>query len=67
MKNIIQKHQKIVSFSENIEYLYTYVALVQFVSNTVMICSLGFLIVTVSNIINFFYCVLKKLNVIQFI
>ncbi|XP_019882086.1 odorant receptor 4 [Camponotus floridanus] len=46
IKKIIQKHQKIVTFSENIECLYTYIALVQFVSNTVMICSLGFLIVT---------------------
>nr|XP_012219943.1 PREDICTED: odorant receptor 4-like [Linepithema humile] len=43
---IIQKHQKIISFSEHIEDLYTYIALVQFTSNTVLICSLGFLIVT---------------------
>ncbi|KAL6429649.1 hypothetical protein ACFW04_007519 [Cataglyphis niger] len=45
MKKIIQKHQKIIHFSENIECLYTYIALLQFVSNTIMICSLGFLIV----------------------
>lgn len=45
---IIQKHQKIIIFSEYIEDLYTYIALVQFTSNTVLICSLGFLIVTVS-------------------
>ncbi|XP_020289101.1 odorant receptor 9a-like [Pseudomyrmex gracilis] len=43
---IIQKHQKIITFSEHIEDLYTYIALVQFTSNTVLICSLGFLIVT---------------------
>ncbi|XP_011155782.2 odorant receptor 4 [Solenopsis invicta] len=43
---IIRKHQKIISFSEYIEDLYTYIALVQFTSNTVLICSLGFLIVT---------------------
>jgi len=47
---IIQKHQKIINFSKNIECLYSYIALIQFVSNTIMICSLGFLIVTVSNI-----------------
>jgi hypothetical protein len=45
---IIQKHQKVINFSKYIEDLYTYIALVQFTSNTVLICSLGFLIVTVS-------------------
>ncbi|KAL0134056.1 hypothetical protein PUN28_001141 [Cardiocondyla obscurior] len=43
---IIRKHQKIIGFSKNIENLYSYIALLQFVSNTIMICSLGFLIVT---------------------
>ncbi|XP_011631566.2 odorant receptor 13a-like [Pogonomyrmex barbatus] len=43
---IIQKHQKIINFSKNIENLYSYIALVQFVSNTIMICTLGFVIVT---------------------
>lgn len=46
---IIRKHQRIINFSEYIEDLYTYIALVQFTSNTVLICSLGFLIVTVSH------------------
>ncbi|XP_072750613.1 odorant receptor 4-like isoform X2 [Anoplolepis gracilipes] len=46
MTKIIQKHQKIISFSEKIENLYSYIALLQFASNTVMICSLAFLIVT---------------------
>ena len=50
---IIQKHQKIISFSRNIEILYSYIALLQFVSNTIMICSIGFVIVTVSNIIKY--------------
>ncbi|XP_032669871.1 odorant receptor 13a-like [Odontomachus brunneus] len=43
---IIRKHQRIINFAEYIEDLYTYIALVQFTSNTVLICSLGFLIVT---------------------
>ncbi|KAF3054406.1 Odorant receptor 090 [Nylanderia fulva] len=43
---IIQKHQKIISFSEKIENLYSYIALLHFASNTIMICSLAFLIVT---------------------
>ncbi|XP_026823991.1 odorant receptor 4-like isoform X3 [Ooceraea biroi] len=45
IRKIIEKHQKVIEFSENIESLYTYIALSQFVSNTIMICSLGFLIV----------------------
>ncbi|XP_011688792.1 PREDICTED: odorant receptor 13a-like [Wasmannia auropunctata] len=43
---IIQKHQKIIDFSKNVENLYTYIALLQFLSNTIMICSLAFLIVS---------------------
>ncbi|XP_070150840.1 uncharacterized protein [Polyergus mexicanus] len=46
MTKIIRKHQKIIRFSEKIENLYSYIALLQFTSNTVMICSLAFLIVT---------------------
>jgi len=45
---IIQKHQKIIDFSKSVENLYTYIALLQFASNTIMICSLAFLIVSVS-------------------
>ncbi|XP_018047591.1 PREDICTED: odorant receptor 4-like [Atta colombica] len=43
---IIRKHQRIIIFSEYIEDLYTYVALIQFIMNSILICSLGFLIVT---------------------
>lgn len=50
---IIQKHQKIITFSQNIENLYSYIALIQFVSNTIMICSLAYVIVTVSNIVKY--------------
>lgn len=50
-RKIIRKHQKIIKFSENIESIYMYIALLQFVSNTIMICSLAFLIVTVSEIV----------------
>lgn len=51
---IIRKHQRIISFSEYIEDLYTYIALMQFTSNTVLICSLGFLIVTASESIKYY-------------
>ncbi|KAL6429650.1 hypothetical protein ACFW04_007520 [Cataglyphis niger] len=46
MTKIIRKHQNIINFAEKIENLYSYIALLQFTSNTVMICSLAFLIVT---------------------
>ncbi|XP_025164029.1 putative odorant receptor 92a [Harpegnathos saltator] len=46
IKKIIRKHQKIIYFTENIETLYTFIALLQFVSNVMMICVLGFLIIT---------------------
>ncbi|KAF3054411.1 Odorant receptor 120 [Nylanderia fulva] len=43
---IIRKHQKVIKFAEYIENMYTYIALLQFTLNTVLICSLAFLIVT---------------------
>ncbi|XP_024885129.1 odorant receptor 22c-like [Temnothorax curvispinosus] len=44
-KMLIVRHQKIISFSENIEALFSSIALVQFVTNTLVLCSLGFVIV----------------------
>ncbi|XP_039310439.1 odorant receptor 13a-like isoform X2 [Solenopsis invicta] len=44
-KMLIVRHQKIISFSKNIETLFSNIALLQFVSNTLVLCSLGFLIV----------------------
>ncbi|GAB1863063.1 Odorant receptor [Camponotus japonicus] len=46
INQIIEKHQRIINFSEKVENLYTYIALLQFASNTIMICSLAFLIVS---------------------
>ncbi|XP_018401528.1 PREDICTED: LOW QUALITY PROTEIN: uncharacterized protein LOC108778764 [Cyphomyrmex costatus] len=45
IKALIVRHQRIITFSKNIEDLYSNIALVQFVSNTLVICCLGFLIV----------------------
>lgn len=59
---IIQKHQKIINLSKNVENLYTYIALLQFLSNTIMICSLAFLIVSVSKRLE--NCVLRTLLLI---
>ncbi|XP_014487189.1 PREDICTED: odorant receptor 13a-like, partial [Dinoponera quadriceps] len=46
LKRIVRKHQKIIDFSETIESLYSLIAFIQFTSNIIMICSLGFVIVT---------------------
>ncbi|XP_025262858.1 odorant receptor 4-like [Camponotus floridanus] len=45
IKKIIRKHQKIIYFAKNVENLYTFIAFMQFVSNIIMICIIGFLIV----------------------
>ncbi|KAM0736503.1 Odorant receptor 4 [Formica fusca] len=45
MKTLIVRHQRIISFSKNIEGLFSSIALIQFVSNTLVICCLGFLMV----------------------
>jgi len=49
IKKIIKKHQKIIVFSKHIEDLYSYIAMAMFVTDTLIICCLGFTIVTVSN------------------
>ncbi|EZA57545.1 ObirOr5-V16 [Ooceraea biroi] len=45
MKTLIVRHQRIISFSKNIETLFSNITLIQFVSDTLLICCLGFLIV----------------------
>ncbi|XP_025073101.1 uncharacterized protein LOC112552317 isoform X1 [Pogonomyrmex barbatus] len=45
VKMLIVRHQNIISFSKNIEALFSNIALLQFVSNTLVICCLGFVIV----------------------
>ncbi|KAF3054630.1 Odorant receptor 082 [Nylanderia fulva] len=42
---LIRRHQNIIVFTEKIEALYSYIALAQFISNTLVICCLGFIIV----------------------
>ncbi|XP_011862415.1 PREDICTED: odorant receptor 22c-like isoform X3 [Vollenhovia emeryi] len=46
VRSLINKHHKIIGFSENIETLFSQIALMQFFSNTLIICCIGFLIVT---------------------
>lgn len=49
-KSLIVRHQKIISLSKNIESFFSFVALLQFVWNTFVICAIGFMVVIVSKI-----------------
>ncbi|KAI4495928.1 hypothetical protein M0802_008143 [Mischocyttarus mexicanus] len=49
LRSSIFRHQKIISFTDNLENVFTYIALIQFLSNTIVICALGFVIVTSLN------------------
>ncbi|XP_066598111.1 uncharacterized protein [Prorops nasuta] len=44
IKSLIGKHQRIISISDDIETLFTYVLLLQFFANTLIICCVGFVI-----------------------
>ncbi|XP_019882085.1 odorant receptor 4 [Camponotus floridanus] len=46
VRSLIKKHHKIIAFSDNIESLFSSIALMQFVSNTMIICCIGFLVAT---------------------
>ncbi|XP_015185291.1 PREDICTED: odorant receptor 4-like [Polistes dominula] len=46
LKKLIVKHDRIILFSGYIEELFTYIALLQFFSNTMAICFSGFVIMT---------------------
>lgn len=49
IKELIRKHQKIILFSDKIERIFSYIALIQFLTSTLLICCIGFMLVTVSN------------------
>ncbi|XP_077261530.1 odorant receptor 4-like isoform X1 [Temnothorax americanus] len=46
VKRVIKKHQNIITFSEHIEDLYSYISMVLLISDTLLICCLGFTMVT---------------------
>ncbi|XP_026824134.1 odorant receptor 13a isoform X3 [Ooceraea biroi] len=50
IKRFIDRHQKTIILSEHIENLFTYIALMQLLWNTLVICCTGFVIIIVSNI-----------------
>ncbi|EFN78840.1 Putative odorant receptor 13a [Harpegnathos saltator] len=45
IKNLIVKHQQIISLSENIEDLFSLITLMQILWNTIVICLTGFVII----------------------
>lgn len=49
IRKIIQAHQRIITFSEHIEDLYSGIAIALLILNTLVICCLGFMIVAVSS------------------
>lgn len=48
IKDLVRRHQKIISLSNDIEKLYSPIALLQILWNTLIICCAGFLIIIVS-------------------
>ncbi|GAB1863032.1 Odorant receptor [Camponotus japonicus] len=44
-KSLIEKHQKIISLSNNIENYFSFIALLQFIWNSFVICCLGFMVI----------------------
>nr|XP_031834617.1 odorant receptor 13a-like isoform X1 [Nomia melanderi] len=46
LKSLIVKHQKIIFLSESIKHLFLYISLAQFLTSIILICFLGFMIVT---------------------
>lgn len=56
LKALVNRHQRIIAFVDNVENVFCYVALMQLLANTLVICFLGFLIVTVSTIRYLRFC-----------
>ncbi|KAF3054432.1 Odorant receptor 199 [Nylanderia fulva] len=44
-KSLIERHQKIISLSNNIENYFSFIALIQFIWNSFVICAIGFMVV----------------------
>ncbi|XP_076756553.1 odorant receptor 4-like [Xylocopa sonorina] len=55
----ISRHQEIITFADRIEKLFTYMALTQLLSNTLLICCLGYIIVIAIQTDNGFALLIK--------
>ncbi|XP_028045023.1 odorant receptor 22c [Monomorium pharaonis] len=58
---IIRRHQNVIVFSNNIERLFSYIALMQFLTNTLVICCLAFMIMITLDDNNGYIMLLKSL------
>lgn len=47
---LVVRHQRIITLSDNVDELYSNIALMQFMSNTLVICCVGFTIISVSSV-----------------
>nr|XP_012219954.1 PREDICTED: odorant receptor 22c-like [Linepithema humile] len=45
LRTLIERHNKVILFSDNIEKLFSFIALMQVVWNTLVMCCLGFIII----------------------
>ncbi|XP_014473817.1 PREDICTED: odorant receptor 30a-like [Dinoponera quadriceps] len=46
LRALANRHQRIIAFADSVENVFCYAGLMQFLTNTLVICFLGFLIVT---------------------
>lgn len=53
MKSLVNRHYKIINFSKDVENLFSYIALLQLLCNTLIICCIGFLMIIVGIICEF--------------
>ncbi|XP_011155581.2 odorant receptor 4 [Solenopsis invicta] len=58
---IIRRHQNVIAFSDNVESLFSYIALMQFLTNTLVICCIAFVIVITINANKGYIMLLKSL------
>ncbi|XP_076375643.1 odorant receptor 10-like [Megalopta genalis] len=56
------KHQEIVAFTQRIEKLFTHISLCQLISNTLVTCCLGYLVITATRLDNGLPLLLKSLS-----
>ncbi|XP_076279801.1 odorant receptor 10-like [Lasioglossum baleicum] len=57
---VAMRHQEIIQFTQRIERMFTYIALGQLLTNTLIICCLGFLMITALQIENGLPLILKS-------
>ena len=60
---LIERHNRVFWFSDNIETLFSFIALMQVIWNTLVICSLGFIIIIVSTAINLLSLILQLMYI----